>query len=88
MLGGGQRIEGCLFGNGERMGNVDLINLALNLYMQGIHPGLDFSDLQSVIDTVTQCNNLPIHPRHPYAGDLVFTAFSGLHQDAVKNKRL
>ena len=84
MLGGGQRIEGCLFGNGERTGNVDLVNLALNLYTQGIHPGLDFSDLQSVIDTVTQCNDLPIHPRHPYAGDLVFTAFSGSHQDAIK----
>ena len=84
MLAGGQRIEGCLFGNGERTGNVDLVNLALNLYTQGIHPGLDFSDLQSVIDTVTQCNDLPIHPRHPYAGDLVFTAFSGSHQDAIK----
>ena len=84
MLAGGQRVEGCLFGNGERTGNVDLVNLALNLYTQGIHPGLDFSDLQSVIDTVTQCNDLPIHPRHPYAGDLVFTAFSGSHQDAIK----
>ena len=84
MLAGGQRIEGCLFGNGERTGNVDLVNLALNLYTQGISPGLDFSDLQSVIDTVTQCNDLPIHPRHPYAGDLVFTAFSGSHQDAIK----
>ena len=84
MLAGGQRIEGCLFGNGERTGNVDLVNLALNLYTQGIHPGLDFSDLQSVIDTVTQCNDLPVHPRHPYAGDLVFTAFSGSHQDAIK----
>ena len=84
MLAGGQRVEGCLFGNGERTGNVDLVNLALNFYTQGIHPGLDFSDLQSVIDTVTQCNDLPIHPRHPYAGDLVFTAFSGSHQDAIK----
>ena len=84
MLAGGQRIEGCLFGNGERTGNVDLVNLALNLYTQGIHPGLDFSDLQSVIDTVTQCNDLPVHPRHPYAGELVFTAFSGSHQDAIK----
>ena len=86
MLAGGQRIEGCLFGNGERTGNVDLVNLALNLYTQGIHPHLDFSDLhwQSVIDTVTQCNDLPIHPRHPYAGGLVFTAFSGSHQDAIK----
>ncbi|KAF9030741.1 2-isopropylmalate synthase [Hymenopellis radicata] len=83
-LAGGDRIEGCLFGNGERTGNVDLINLALNLYSQGISPGLDFSDLQSVIDVVTQCNDLPVHPRHPYAGELVFTAFSGSHQDAIK----
>lgn len=84
MLAGGDRIEGCLFGNGERTGNVDLVNLALNLYTQGIHPGVDFSDLQSVIDVVTQCNDLPVHPRHPYAGELVFTAFSGSHQDAIK----
>jgi 2-isopropylmalate synthase len=84
MLGGGDRIEGCLFGNGERTGNVDLVNLALNLYSQGIHPNLDFSNIQSVIDVVTQCNDLPIHPRHPYAGELVFTAFSGSHQDAIK----
>ncbi|KAF9469254.1 hypothetical protein BDZ94DRAFT_1279189 [Collybia nuda] len=84
VLAGGDRIEGCLFGNGERTGNVDLVNLALNLYTQGIHPGLDFSDIQSVIDVVTQCNDLPVHPRHPYAGELVFTAFSGSHQDAIK----
>lgn len=84
MLAGGDRVEGCFFGNGERTGNVDLVNLALNLYTQGINPGLDFSDIQSVIDTVTQCNDLPIHPRHPYAGELVFTAFSGSHQDAIK----
>ncbi|KAF5380882.1 hypothetical protein D9615_004123 [Tricholomella constricta] len=84
MLAGGDRVEGCLFGNGERTGNVDLVNLALNLYTQGIHPGLDFSDIQSVIDVVTQCNDLPVHPRHPYAGELVFTAFSGSHQDAIK----
>ncbi|KAF8636518.1 hypothetical protein AX17_003331 [Amanita inopinata Kibby_2008] len=84
VLAGGDRIEGCLFGNGERTGNVDLVNLALNLYSQGISPGLDFSDIQSVIDIVTQCNDLPIHPRHPYAGELVFTAFSGSHQDAIK----
>jgi 2-isopropylmalate synthase len=84
VLGGGDRIEGCLFGNGERTGNVDLVNLALNLYTQGIAPNLDFSELQTVIDTVTQCNDLPIHPRHPYAGELVFTAFSGSHQDAIK----
>ncbi|PPQ93219.1 hypothetical protein CVT25_015217 [Psilocybe cyanescens] len=83
-LAGGDRVEGCFFGNGERTGNVDLVNLALNLYTQGINPGLDFSDIQSAIDTVTQCNDLPIHPRHPYAGELVFTAFSGSHQDAIK----
>ncbi|KAJ7438498.1 hypothetical protein FB451DRAFT_1570258 [Mycena latifolia] len=83
-LAGGQRVEGCLFGNGERTGNVDLVNLALNLYSQGIHPNLDFSDLESVMDVVTKCNDLPIHPRHPYAGELVFTAFSGSHQDAIK----
>lgn len=84
ILGGGDRVEGCLFGNGERTGNVDLVNLALNLYTQGIRPELDFSDLQTVIDTVTQCNDLPIHPRYPYAGELVYTAFSGSHQDAIK----
>jgi len=84
VLAGGDRIEGCLFGNGERTGNVDLVNLALNLYTQGIHPGLDFSNIQNVIDVVTKCNDLPIHPRHPYAGELVFTAFSGSHQDAIK----
>lgn len=84
VLGGGQRIEGCLFGNGERTGNVDLITLALNLYTQGISPNLDLSDLQSVIDVVTKCNDLPIHQRYPYAGELVFTAFSGSHQDAIK----
>ncbi|TFK54602.1 2-isopropylmalate synthase [Heliocybe sulcata] len=84
LLAGGDRIEGCLFGNGERTGNVDLVNLALNLYSQGIPPNLDFSDIQSVIEVVTQCNDLPVHPRHPYAGELVFTAFSGSHQDAIK----
>ncbi|KAK7467383.1 2-isopropylmalate synthase (Alpha-isopropylmalate synthase) (Alpha-IPM synthetase) [Stygiomarasmius scandens] len=84
ILAGGDRIEGCFFGNGERTGNVDLVNLALNLYSQGISPGLEFSDLPSVIDVVTQCNDLPVHPRHPYAGELVFTAFSGSHQDAIK----
>ncbi|TFY55085.1 hypothetical protein EVG20_g9450 [Dentipellis fragilis] len=84
MLAGGDRVEGCLFGNGERTGNVDIVNLALNQYTQGIHPNLDFSDIQHVIDVVTQCNDLPVHPRHPYAGELVFTAFSGSHQDAIK----
>ncbi|KAJ7047132.1 hypothetical protein C8F04DRAFT_220910 [Mycena alexandri] len=84
VLAGGERIEGCLFGNGERTGNVDLVNLALNLYSQGINPKLDFSDLESVIDVVTKCNDLPIPARYPYAGELVFTAFSGSHQDAIK----
>lgn len=84
LLAGGDRIEGCVLGNGERTGNVDLVTLALNLYTQGINPGIDFSDLASVIDVVTECNALPIHPRHPYAGELVFTAFSGSHQDAIK----
>lgn len=84
VLGGADRVEGCLFGNGERTGNVDLVTLALNLYTQGITPNLDFSDIQKVIDIVTSCNDLPVHPRHPYAGELVFTAFSGSHQDAIK----
>lgn len=83
-LAGADRIEGCLFGNGERTGNVDLVTLALNLYTQGIHPDLDFSDINEVARTIEYCNQLPIHPRHPYAGDLVFTAFSGSHQDAIK----
>jgi 2-isopropylmalate synthase len=73
-----------LFGNGERTGNVDLVTLALNLYTQGINPGLDFSNLAEVAEIATSCTQLPIHPRHPYAGDLVFTAFSGSHQDAIK----
>jgi 2-isopropylmalate synthase len=73
-----------LFGNGERTGNVDLVTLAMNLYTQGVHPGLDFSDIDAVRQLVEQCNELPVHPRHPYAGDLVFTAFSGSHQDAIK----
>lgn len=84
ILAGAQRVEGCLFGNGERTGNVDLVNLALNLYTQGISPNLDFSDIYSVMEIVTECNELPIHPRHPYAGELVFCAFSGSHQDAIK----
>ncbi|NJM51165.1 MAG: 2-isopropylmalate synthase [Sphingomonadales bacterium] len=84
LLAGADRIEGCLFGNGERTGNVDLVTLALNMYTQGLNPGLDFSDIDEVIQTVEHCNNLPVHPRHPYAGDLVFTAFSGSHQDAIK----
>ncbi len=84
ILAGAQRIEGCLFGNGERCGNVDLVTLALNLYTQGVHPQLDFSNINKVAKIVEECTKLPIHPRHPYVGDLVFTAFSGSHQDAIK----
>ena len=84
LLAGADRVEGCLFGNGERTGNVDLVTLALNMYTQGVSPGLDFSDINAVARAVEQCNQLPIHPRHPYVGDLVFTAFSGSHQDAIK----
>lgn len=84
LLAGADRVEGCLFGSGERTGNVDLVTLALNLYTQGVHPGLDFSDIDAVRLTVEYCNQLPVHPRHPYVGDLVFTAFSGSHQDAIK----
>ena len=83
LLAGAQRVEGCLFGNGERSGNVDLVTLALNLYSQGIAPGLDFSDIAAVARIAEECTALPIHPRHPYVGDLVFTAFSGSHQDAI-----
>jgi 2-isopropylmalate synthase len=83
-MAGAQRVEGCLFGNGERTGNVDLVTLALNLYSQGVDPGLDFSDINAVARTVEHCTQLPIHPRHPYVGDLVFTAFSGSHQDAIR----
>lgn len=84
IMAGADRVEGCLFGNGERTGNVDIVTLALNLYSQGISPGLDFSDINEVARTIEHCNRLPVHPRHPYAGDLVFTAFSGSHQDAIK----
>ena len=84
VMAGADRVEGCLFGNGERTGNVDLVTLALNLYTQGVDPGLDFSDMETVVKTVEYCNQLPVHPRHPYAGELVFTAFSGSHQDAIK----
>ena len=83
-MAGAERVEGCLFGNGERTGNVDLVTLALNLYTQGIEPRLDFSNINDVARTVEYCNQLPIHPRHPYVGDLVFTSFSGSHQDAIK----
>lgn len=84
LMAGADRVEGCLFGNGERTGNVDLVNIALNMYTQGISPELDFSDIKKVAEIVKECNELPIHPRHPYIGDLVFTAFSGSHQDAIK----
>ena len=84
VMAGADRVEGCLFGNGERTGNVDLVTLAMNLYTQGVNPGLDFSDIDAVRQLVEECNQLPVHPRHPYAGDLVFTAFSGSHQDAIK----
>ncbi|MBI1775884.1 MAG: 2-isopropylmalate synthase [Proteobacteria bacterium] len=84
VMAGAERIEGTLFGNGERTGNVDLVTLALNLVTQGVDPGLDFSDIQKAVETAQHCNRLPLHPRHPYAGELVFTAFSGSHQDAIK----
>jgi 2-isopropylmalate synthase len=84
VMAGADRVEGCLFGNGERTGNVDLVTLALNLYSQGVHPGLDFSDIDEVRRAVELCNQLPVHPRHPYVGDLVYTAFAGSHQDAIK----
>jgi 2-isopropylmalate synthase len=84
LLAGADRVEGCLFGNGERTGNTCLVTIALNMYTQGVDPKLDFSDIDAVISTVEYCNQLPVHPRHPYGGDLVFTAFSGSHQDAIK----
>jgi 2-isopropylmalate synthase len=84
LMAGADRVEGTLFGNGERTGNVDIVTLALNLYTQGVNPGLDFSNINEVARCAEDCNQLPIHPRHPYVGDLVFTAFSGSHQDAIK----
>ena len=84
LMAGADRLEGCLLGNGERTGNCDLVTVALNMYTQGTDPKLDFSDIDQIINTVTYCNQLPVHPRHPYAGELVFTAFSGSHQDAIK----
>ena len=83
-LAGAERVEGTLFGNGERTGNVDLVTLALNLHTQGVDPGLDFSELQAIVRSAEHCNRLPVHERHPYAGELVYTAFSGSHQDAIK----
>jgi len=84
VMAGADRVEGTLFGNGERTGNVDLVTLALNLYTQGVDPGLDFSDIRSLVRVAEHCNRLPVHPRHPYVGELVYTAFSGSHQDAIK----
>ena len=84
LMAGADRVEGCLFGNGERTGNVDVVTLALNMYTQGVAPDLDFSDINAVAREFEDCTRLPIHPRHPYVGDLVFTAFSGSHQDAIK----
>lgn len=84
VMAGADRLEGCLFGNGERTGNLDLVNVALNMYSQGIDPGLDFSDIDEIRRIAEHCTQLPVHPRHPYAGDLVYTSFSGSHQDAIK----
>lgn len=84
LLAGADRVEGCLFGNGERTGNVDLVTLAMNFYSQGIHPGLDFSDIDAISAVVEKATRIPLHPRHPYAGNLAFTAFSGSHQDAIR----
>jgi len=84
MLAGADRVEGCLFGQGERTGNVDLITLALNLYSQGVDPEVDLSNIDRVRRTVEHCTQMDVHPRHPYGGDLVYTAFSGSHQDAIK----
>jgi 2-isopropylmalate synthase len=84
LMAGADRIEGTLFGNGERTGNVDLVTLALNMFTQGVDPGLDFSDIKRFVEVAEQCTKVPVHPRHPYAGELVFAAFSGSHQDAIK----
>jgi 2-isopropylmalate synthase len=84
VMAGADRLEGCLFGNGERTGNLDVVNVALNLYTQGVPPELDFSEIDEIRRVVEHCNQLPVHPRHPYVGDLVYTSFSGSHQDAIK----
>ncbi len=84
VMAGAERVEGCLFGNGERTGNVCLVTLGLNLFTQGVDPGIDFSDINEIIRTIEDCDQIQVHPRHPYGGDLVFTAFSGSHQDAIK----
>ena len=83
-MAGAERVEGTLFGNGERTGNVDIVTMALNLFTQGVDPGLDLHDVNAIKDVVEHCNQLPVHQRHPYAGELVYTAFSGSHQDAIK----
>ena len=84
IMAGADRVEGTLFGNGERTGNVDLVNIAMNMFSQGIDPMLDISDINELRRVAEYCNQLPVHPRHPYVGDLVYTAFSGSHQDAIK----
>jgi 2-isopropylmalate synthase len=84
VLAGAQRVEGCIFGNGERTGNVDIATLALNLHAQGVDPMIDFSDIDGIREVVEYCTRMPIHPRHPYVGELVYTAFSGTHQDAIR----
>jgi len=84
LMAGADRVEGCLFGNGERTGNCDIVTIALNMYTQGVDPGLDLSDIDGIAGVVEYCNQLPIHPRHPYVGELVYTSFSGSHQDAIK----
>lgn len=84
MLAGADRVEGCLFGHGERTGNVDLVTLALNLYTQGVNPQVDLSDIDDVRRTVEYCTGMGVHDRAPYAGDLVYTSFSGSHQDAIR----
>jgi 2-isopropylmalate synthase len=84
LMAGAERVEGTLFGNGERTGNVDIVTMALNLFTQGVDPGLDLSDINAIRETVEHCNQLPVHQRHPYVGELVYTAFSGSHQDAIK----
>ena len=83
-MAGADRVEGTLFGNGERTGNVDIVTMALNLFTQGVEPGLDLCDINEVKEIAEHCNQLPVHPRHPYVGELVYTAFSGSHQDAIK----
>ena len=84
LMAGAQRVEGTLFGNGERTGNVDIITLALNLFSQGVDPGLDLHDITGIMETFERCTKISVHIRHPYAGDLVYTAFSGSHQDAIR----